>query len=96
MIIGIAKILVVNMNPIIIAKIPAIMLRALIPVFPKIPAINEKTPNNRKLNPSAVEAKAILKTGHMINIKPNIIDIVFHFFTSLILFSKIKIPLYKK
>ena len=51
MIIGIAKILVVNMNPIIIAKIPA-----------------------RKLNPSAVEAKAILKTGHMINIKPNIIE----------------------
>ena len=44
MIIGIAKILVVNMNPI------------------------------RKLNPSAVEAKAILKTGHMINIKPNIIE----------------------
>ena len=74
MIIGIAKILVVNMNPIIIAKIPAIMLRALIPVFPKIPAINEKTPNNRKLNPSAVEAKAILKTGHMINIKPNTIE----------------------
>ena len=74
MIIGIAKILVVNMNPNITANIPDMIRRAPIPVPPKIPAINEKTPNNRKLNPSAVEAKAILKTGHMINIKPNIIE----------------------
>ena len=74
MIIGIAKILVVNMNPNITANIPDIIRRAPIPVLPKIPVIIEKIPNNRKLIPNMVEARAVLKTGHTININPNIID----------------------
>ena len=74
MIIGIAKILVANMNPNITANIPYTISRAPIPVLPKIPAIIEKTPNNRKLIPNNVEARAVLKTGDTININPNIID----------------------
>ena len=74
MIIGIAKILVVNMNPNITANIPDKIRRAPIPVPPKIPVIIAKIPNNRKLIPSIVEARAVLKTGHIININPNIID----------------------
>ncbi len=74
MINGIARILVVNMNPNITANIPDIMRRPPIPVPPKIPVIIAKIPNNRKLNPSKVEARAVLKTGQTININPNIID----------------------
>ena len=74
MITGIARILVVNMNPNITANIPDTIRRAPIPVPPKIPVIIEKIPNNRKLNPNKVEAKAVLKTGNIININPNIID----------------------
>ena len=62
------------MNPNITANIPAIMRRPPIPVPPKIPVIIEKIPNNRKLIPIKVEARAVLKTGHAININPNIID----------------------
>ena len=74
MIIGIANILVANINPNIAANIPAMMRRPPIPVPPKIPVIIEKIPNNKKLTPSTVEARAVLKIGHAINIIPNIID----------------------
>ena len=62
------------MNPNITANIPDRIKRPPIPVPPKIPVIIEKIPNNRKLIPKKVEARAVLKTGHTININPNIID----------------------
>ncbi len=74
MITGIAKILVVNMNPNITANIPDRTRRAPIPVPPKIPESIAKIPNIRKLIPNMVEARAVLKTGNTININPNIID----------------------
>ena len=64
------------MNPNIAANIPDIIRRPPIPVPPKIPVTIEKIPNNRKLTPNKVEARAVLKTGVAININPNIIDII--------------------
>ncbi len=62
------------MNPNITANIPDMIRRAPIPVPPKIPVSIENIPNNKKLIPIRVEAKAVLKTGNIMNINPNIID----------------------
>ena len=62
------------MNPNITANIPDKIRRPPIPVLPKIPVIIENIPKNRKLIPNIVEASAVLKTGQIININPNIIE----------------------
>ena len=73
-IIGVANILVVNMNPNITANIPDMISRPPIPVPPKIHVSIAKIHNKRKLRPNTVEATAVMKTGQIININPHIID----------------------
>ena len=62
------------MNPNITANIPDRTKRSPILSPAAIPAIIANIPKNRKLTPSIVEASAVLKTGQIININPNIIE----------------------
>lgn len=65
-----AEMLNTNTSPIIMARIPIIILTA------ENPDIINAIPKNTKLNPIKMDNAAVLKTGQIIKSNPNIIDII--------------------